>query len=128
MINSRVLDNGLNFLVLHTTSLHICPTMPAGYGDIAGTSIGVKQFPVLSGPKNWVPGGTLVEGRRVTITTFTDGVVTADGNAVFWVLVDDKNHYLFAANALYLPKTFVAGNSFSLEDFDIVIPSDASVA
>lgn len=128
MINSRVLDLGLNFLIPHTTSLRICPTMPAVYDDIAGISIGVKQSPVLSGPKNWIPGGTLVEGRRVTVTAFTDGVVTADGNAVFWTLVDDKNHYLLAANALHLPKTFVAGNSFSLEDFDIVIPFDVSVA
>lgn len=122
MIDHRILDYGLQVLILETTALHICQNLPSSYVDVgAGNSLGVKLTPTVVGPQNWSLNGS-VEGRKVTVQAFMDGIINAEGQVSFWALVDDNGSRLLAAFALSAPKNVVVGNTFSLEAIEIAIP------
>jgi hypothetical protein len=122
MINDRILDYGLTALILEVTALYICDVQPANYTEATvDKSYGAKSSPVVAGPQisNTTPG------RKVVVQAFTDGAITKDGTVGFWALVDDTNQRLLASAALSVPKPVVTGNTFSLPDFDIVLPYEA---
>lgn len=117
MISDRVLDLGLMVLVVDTTALHICGSLPVDYAQVSESSLGVKSAPIVAGPQNWTSGG-----RRVTVQAFSDGLVQSNGQATHWAIVDDTNERLLAAFTLLVPKNVTTPNNFSLPDFDIAIP------
>jgi hypothetical protein len=122
MLNDRVFDHGLTALILEVTALYICDVQPADYTEATvDKSYGVKSSPFVAGPQI----SDVTPGRKVVVQAFTDGVITRDGTVGFWALVDDTNQRLLASAALSAPKDIVMGNTFSLPDFDIVLPYEA---
>ncbi len=120
MISDYVLDNGLSTLDLEANRLDIHVTgEPTTYAAAIGaTSRGNKTGLDVGAPTARTPNG-----RRVTVTAFTDGMVTGDGLVGFWSIVDTVGTRLLATGPLTNPQQVTSNNPFSLPAFDFGIPA-----
>lgn len=122
-INDRVFDNGLTILDTEANRIDICSQEPTSYAQAttAGTySLGNKTALVVGGISDRTPSG-----RKVTVSAFSDGVVTGTGTATHWAITDTVNSRLLATGALAASSSVTSGNTFSLAAFDIGIPDAA---
>lgn len=117
-LNDYVLDAALSILDLEVNRLHICSTEPTTYTEATVTyNLGFKTTPTVSAPADRTPNG-----RKVTISSFTDGTVNVNGTAAYWALADTSNTRLLATGSLSATQVVTSGNTFSLSAFDIGIP------
>lgn len=117
----RVYDNGLTILDTEATRLDICSTEPTTYAQATTTyTLGNKTSLSVSAPAARAGGG-----REVTISSFTDGSVTANGTAAFYALTDPANSRLLATGSLSASQAVTSGNTFSIASFKIGIPAPA---
>lgn len=120
-LNDRVFDNGLTVLDTEANRLDICSTEPTTYTQATSTyTLGNKTSLSIGAPADRSPSG-----RKVTVTSFTDGSVTGTGTAVYWAITDTVNSRLLAAGSLSASQAVTSGNTFSLAAFDIGIPDPA---
>lgn len=116
-LDDSVLDNGLQRIASNANILHVCSSLPANYAGIAAVTLGNKTTPTVSAPANGA-----VSGRKVTVSTITNGSVTGSGTASHWVLADSVNSVMLAGNTLSAPQAVTSGNVFTLDAIDITIP------
>lgn len=117
-IHIDALDSALSEISTNTNTLHICSSEPADYAGIAAVSLGTKASPTFSGPTT---GDT--SGRKITIDSISNGNVTSDGTAGYWVLADTDGSRLLASGSLGSTQVVTNGNTFTLSAFDIEIQS-----
>ncbi|AVO36590.1 hypothetical protein [Pukyongiella litopenaei] len=108
-----VYDHGLQALRDATTPiLHICDPEPTTFAEATATyTLGNKTAPALTALAPRTGGG-----RKVDISTFTDGSVTANGTGKFWALVDaNDNRLLAVADIAELEQqVLTSGNALAL--------------
>jgi hypothetical protein len=116
-VHDDVLDAALNEIKDNATVLHICSSLPANYGDVAGVTLGNKTPPAFTGPADHT------SGRKITVTAITDGSVTATGTASHYAIVDGTR--LLCAQALGSTQAVTSGNTFTLGATIIALPDPA---
>jgi len=120
-LNSRVLDLGLNVLDTEADKILICSTEPTSFTEANSTyALGAKAFTV--GAACGSPAAATPNGRKISTTAITDGVVSANGTAAFWAIVDTVNSRLLATSSLNATQVVSIGNGFSMASYDIRIP------
>ena len=118
----RVLDLGLNVLDTEADRIYINNAEPATFSAATTTNaLGNKTF--SAGGAFGAPTAGTPNGRKVDSTAITDGVVTANGTASHYSVVDFANSRLLAASNLSASQGVTSGNSFSLGSFAIRIPA-----
>jgi hypothetical protein len=121
LLADYVLDAALSKLDTEANRLDICSQEPTTYLEATSTySLGNKTSLSIGAPADGTPNG-----RKVTVASFSDGNVTADGTASHYALVDTVNSRLLAAGALSAPQVVTELNTFSLAAFDVRIPDAA---
>ncbi len=119
-LSDDVLDGGLDVLDTATTTLHICSQEPTTLAEANSTyTLGNKTSLSIGAPADRTGGG-----REVTIASFSDGSVTADGTATHYAIIDATR--LLATNSLSASQAVINGNTFSLAAFTIGIPDAVS--
>jgi len=117
----RVYDNGLTTLDTEATHLYICSQEPATYTAATSTyALGNKSSLSIGSPSARAGGG-----REVTVSSFSDGAITANGTATHYAIVDSTNSRLLATAALSASQVVTSGNTFSLAAFKIGMPAPA---
>jgi len=112
-----ILDLALAELDTAVVTLHITNAEATTYAQAATTfALGNKATPSIGAPADRTPNG-----RKVTIATFSDGSVTANGTASHWAITKGGTT-LMATGALAATQAVTSGNTFSLPAFDIGIP------
>lgn len=120
-LNDRVLDFGVNEIDTNGNALHICSQEPTTYAEATATyTLGNKATPTISAPAD---GDT--NGRKVTVSAFSDGSVSGTATATHFAIVDTVNSRLLATQALASSQAVTSGNTFSLTAIDITIPDAA---
>jgi hypothetical protein len=120
-LNDRVYDNGLGIFATEGTRLDICGTEPTTYTQATSTnSLGNKTSLSVGAPAARAGGG-----REVTVASFTNGNVTANGTAAYYAITDPTNSRLLATGQLSGSQAVTSGNTFSLSSFKIGIPAPA---
>lgn len=121
-VESRVLDFGLSVLDTESTHIRICATEPTDYASAtSGNALAMKNFG--AGSVFGSPADASPNGRKVSSAQVTDGTVQTTGTANWWAITDESNSRLHAHGALSAPQALTATNSFTLNSFDISIPS-----
>lgn len=110
------LDAGLNALST-ATALHVCSAAIAAYADVATYTLGNKAPPSFTGPAAGSPNG-----RKMTVSAISDGVVTGNGTIVSWAIIDSGNSRLLAYGPLSAGVAVTTGHSFSLGSFALHYP------
>ena len=104
-----VYTDGLAELSTHGNRIYMCTQLPTDYTEASDTyAKGNKDAPTVGAPAEV---GT---SYAVTITAFTDGVITGEGLVSHWCLVDTVADRLLAARKLAVAQQFYLGNSFAL--------------
>lgn len=117
-INDYYLDLALNAIDSGANSLVICSAMPATYTEANTTyKLGTKTAPTVSAAQDASPNG-----RKVVVSAITDGVLSANGTATHFALLDTTNSRLIVAQALAASQVVTSGNPFTLGAIDIRIP------
>lgn len=119
-LDDFVLDSALNVLTSDADELHLCSAEPLVYANVATYTLGNKASPTVSSPADRAGGG-----REVTISAFTDGTVTTEGNPTHWALIDTVNSRLLAVGAENTAQTIYVGNPWSTAALKIGIPDPA---
>lgn len=115
-LNPVVLDKGLLYLIQHSSRFVVLSAAPTDFASVAGLLLGTKQPVFISGP------ATSGSGRKVTLHTITDGVVSADGIVTHWAILNDPLLLLLANGEFATPLTVTGGNAFTTAAFDIILP------
>ena len=116
-MHDDVLDAALDYIDTNTENLYLCSAEPSDFTEASSTyKLGTKATPTVSAPTNGD-----VSGRKITVSAFADGSVSATGTATHWALTDDSASKLLAAGALYTSKSVTNGDTFALSAFDIEI-------
>lgn len=124
-LGDYVLDNGLTVLDTAANRLDICHTLPTTYAEATSTyTVGNKTSPSVGSPADASPNG-----RKVTVAQITDGTITATStgtsdDAQYWAITDTVNSRLLAAGSIAAAQLVTSGNTFTLNAFDIRIPSE----
>lgn len=124
-LNTLVLDNGLAYLTANGKRLDICKAQPATYTEATVThSLGNKSAITIPAPSAMASP----VGRKVVVPAITDGSVTVSStglsdDAEYWAITDTVNSRLLAAGLLSAPDLVTSGDGFTLNAFDIGIPS-----
>lgn len=117
----RVLDFGLNVLDTEADKVTICSTEPTTYTEANSTyALGSKTF--ATGAAVGSPAAGSPNGRKVTTTSITDGVVSGTGTAAHEAIVDTANSRLLADAPLSATQVVTNGNSWARTGYDIRIP------
>jgi len=118
-LHPDVLDTGLEILNPDTENLYINSSQPTSYAEAIGASkLGTKAGPTVSVPQAGSP-----DGRQVTVSPITDGVVNASGLAAYWSLTDNSASKLLATGDLAASQQVTQDNTFTLTSFTIRIPA-----
>lgn len=123
VVGDYVLDNGLNVLDTLADKIFLVSADPANYAGVAAVTLGNKTF--AAGAAVGAPAAGTPNGRKVSTTAITDGVVTATGTATGWCIVDSVNARLLVNGDLVASQAVTSGNSFTLPSFDITLPGVA---
>lgn len=123
-IADRVFDYGLTILDTEANRIDICSAEPTTYTQATSTySLGKADsvdYPGISAPADRVGGG-----RKVTVNSVSNGIVTATGTASHFAIVDTVNSRLLATGSLSVAQVVTSGNLFTLTSLDIGIPDPA---
>lgn len=84
-LHTDVLDLGLTEIT-EATALHLCSAEPTNRSTAISLSLGNKTTPVVSAPGD--SSGLSIIGRKVTISSVSDGAGTKNGDATYWALID----------------------------------------
>ena len=115
-----ILDLALAELDTATATLYICSQEPTSYAGASSTyKLGTKTSLSIGAPADRTPSG-----RKVSVATFSDGVVDSSGTATHWAITKSGTT-LMATGALASSQAVTGGNTFSLAAFDIGIPDAA---
>lgn len=120
-VNDALYDAALAVLD-SVTVLHICSAQPATYAEATSTySLGSKATPSIGAVADRTGGG-----RERVVAAFTDGNVTADGEATHYALVSGTVLYVAGPLTGTVPQRTVGnGNTFSLPAIAVGIPDVA---
>ena len=103
-----------------TPVLHVCSQEPTTYTEATSTyTLGNKTSPTIGAQANHTTG------RKVEISTFTDGTITDDGTATHWALVDSNDSRLLATVAASASQALTTGNPLQLTSVIILAFPDA---
>lgn len=117
-LNDYVLDAALSKLDTEANRLDVCTQEPATYTEATSTyTRGNKTSLSVGAPADRAPNG-----RKVTVASFSDGAITANGTVSHYGISDTVNSRLLAATSLSASQAVTSGNTFSLAAFDIGIP------
>jgi len=116
-LHNHILDAGLNRLCVEPTRLLLHNVEPFDFSSAISSFLGVRMSPIITGPYLAEP-----TGRMVTIDPITDGSIIADGKVKYWSLVDDSAERLLAAERTVNEFDVLAGNSFTMSAFNIIMP------
>lgn len=120
-LNDRILDNGLTILDTEGTRLDICSQEPTTYAGATSTyTLGNKTSLSIGAPAARSGGG-----REVTVASFSDGAITANGTASHYAISDPTNSRLLVTGLLSATQAVTSGNTFSLAAFKVGIPAPA---
>lgn len=109
IIGDRVFDEGLGILTTDVEYMYICSAQPTTFAEASVTyMLGYKATPTITGPTD----GTT--GRSVNVSTFSDGVVDAAGNAAWFALCDNSNSELLISGNLGSTVGVATGSPWSL--------------
>ena len=116
-IADYIFDLALAELDTNATHLYITSAEATTFTQATSTyALGNKATPSVGAPANGA-----VNGRRVTVASFTDGSVTATGTATHWAITKTTGSTLMATGALSASQGVTNGNTFSLAAFDVTI-------
>ena len=117
-----ILDFGLNILNAESDKIYLVSADPTTYTEATSTyALGNKDFGVGGAFGN--PADATPNGRKVSSTVVTNGLVTATGTATGWAVVTSGSTRLDANGQLAAPQVVTNGNSWSLDSFDIRKPA-----
>ena len=117
-INDYVLDAALSKFDTEANRLDICSQEPTTYTEATSTyTLGNKTSLSVGAPADAAPNG-----RKVDVSSFSDGSVTGTNTATHWAMVDTGNSRLLATGSLSASQAVTSGNTFSISTFSIRIP------
>lgn len=120
-LNNRVFDNGLTVLDTEANKLLITSQEATTYAEGNSTyALGNSTSLSVAAPADRNGGG-----REVTAAAISDGLVTGNGTATHYAIVDTVNSRLLATGSLTASQVVSSGNTFSLGSFTIGIPDPA---
>lgn len=119
----KVFDNGLSVLDTDTENLYICDAEPTTFTQASSTNkLGTKAGPTVGAPADHSP-----DGREVEVAAISDGTVDSSGTASHYALTDDSLSLLLAAGPLSASQAVTAGNTFSLDAFQLAMRDPTAV-
>ena len=118
-LHNDVYDNGLSHLPANVDELHILSQDPgvATFANIASYTLGNKSNPTIGSPVDHTTG------RKVTVSSISDGSVTGTGTASHFALVDSVNSEILATQALSSGQAVTSGNTFTLTELYVAFPA-----
>jgi len=117
-----VLDAALQvFRDATTPILHLCSSDPATYAAAVTASLGNKAAPTITAQADRAGSG-----RKVEVSTFTNGSVTASGTGSYWALVDANDSRLLATVAVPAAQAVTSGNDLKLTSAIVLGLADAA--
>jgi len=122
-LDDSTLDAALQVIRDATTPvLHLCSQEPTTYTEAATTyTLGNKSAPTITAQADASP-----DGRKVEISTFTDGSITGTGTATHWALVDANDSTLLATVAVPSSQAVTSGNDLQLTSAIVIRIPDAA--
>lgn len=120
-LDNRVFDNGLTVLDTEANKLLITSQEAASFTEANVTyALGNTTSLSIAAPSDRAGGG-----REVVAAAISDGLVTGNGTATHYAVVDTVNTRLLATGSLTTSQVVSSGNTFSLGSFTIGIPDPA---
>ena len=120
-LNDRVLDNGLTTLSTEADEIYITSQEATTYTEAITTFALGKATTISIGNPSDLAGG----GRKVVMSSVSDGSVSNTGTATHYAIVDTANTRLLATAGLTTSQAVTAGNTFTLSSLDVGIPDPA---
>ena len=105
------MDASLQYLLDNVDRMYLCNAEPTTFLEASDTfRLGVKTSPAFLGPLDGA-----VDGRRIRVDTFSDGVWEITGDATHYALVNEAGGVLLAVEALTTaPEAGVATDSWTV--------------
>jgi hypothetical protein len=118
-LHNDVYDDGLSTIDDNCNALHICSADPgiATYANVATYTLGNKSTPTIGVPEDHT------SGRKVVVSSISDGTVTGTDTATHVALVDTVNEKTLVTQALDSSQAVTSGNTFTLTSFYVAIPA-----
>ena len=122
-VDDIVLDASLNQIKTTADKLVVCIGAPVSYAEANTNSPGGKRCGVRAiTPANFAgPVNGDVSGRKLTINQQTGITVDVSGTADHVALVDDTTSVLLAVTSLSASQAVTAGNTMTVNAFDLEI-------
>lgn len=96
LYSDAAMDASLQHILDNADRIYLCSAEPTTFVEAQSTfRLGVKTNPTLTGPLDGA-----VDGRKIEIDTFSDGVWEITGDATHYALVDETGGVLLAVEAL----------------------------
>ncbi len=96
LYSDAAMDVSLQHMLDNIDRMYLCSAEPTTFLEASSTfRLGVKENPTFTGPANGA-----VDGRTITIVSFTDGVWEVTGDATHYAFVDEIGGVLLAVEAL----------------------------
>jgi len=120
-ISDYVLDAALSKLDVEANAIYLCSLEPTTYASATSTNAlgnaSGANYPGIGAPVNGTPNG-----RAVSSTAVTNGVITGTGTATHFAIVDTVNSRLLATGDLNASQSVNTGNTFTMTSFTVRIP------
>jgi hypothetical protein len=121
-INDYYVDLALLGIQHDGDIVYICSREPTTYLEATTTySLGSKSPISISAPLDRVSGG-----RRAILGAIENGDTILNGQATHYAIVNNSNNRLMVTGNLTSPQTVYAGNKFSTNSLDIIIPDSVN--
>jgi hypothetical protein len=91
------------------------------YADAQSFALGSRMF--LAGGGFGAAADASPSGRKVTSTSFNDGIISSNDLGRFVAIVDSVNSRLLARGPVVTTQPVISGQQWSLASFSITIPS-----
>jgi hypothetical protein len=102
--------------------VYVCSREPTTYTEATTTyALGNKSPISISSPLDRLSGG-----RRAILGAIEEGDVTQNGQATHFAIVNESNDRLMVTGNLNSPQTVYAGNKFSTNPLDIIMPDSVN--
>jgi hypothetical protein len=122
----RLYDNGLSVLDTEATHIEITSQESTTYTSATSThNLATKNFG--AGGVAGSPTAGTPNGRQVSTTAVTDGVVGTGGTGSHWAITDRTNSRLLAAGPLAASQVLTLNNVFTLGSFVIRFAAPTAV-
>ena len=121
-VNDIILDLGLNYIKTLTTRFNACIGVPANYTEaVTNFPTGKKCSSATVNSSNFTGPIDATSGRKLTTSAISGITVDVSGTADHIALVDTVNLTLLAIVSLSASVVVIAGNSMTINPFDINI-------